>query len=164
MYVSFRPSPSRRSSRLTSCAPIAARLHSLDHDVYRHWESVHRDNVDRLGRLMPARVGNLPDAEDLTSELVRTALCLLRLGSSKGAVRPVLSASHEYSTSVRSRRCLGQRRSLGTFEVDPEDVDVLRMVPPRSLLNQRGGARHGRKCRQCQGPSAQLPRSRIPAN
>ena len=33
-------------------------LHVVDDDVYRDWESVYRDNVDRLYRLMYARVGN----------------------------------------------------------------------------------------------------------
>ncbi len=37
-------------------------LHVVDTDVYADWESVYRDNVDRLYRLMYARVGNRLDA------------------------------------------------------------------------------------------------------
>ena len=62
----------------------------LDADSYTDWESVYRDNVERLYRLMYARVGNRADAEDLTSEVFRTALGPLKLGSSKGEVRSYL--------------------------------------------------------------------------
>ncbi len=43
-------------------------------DVYTDWESVYRHNVERLYRLMYARGGNRPDAEDLTAEVFMTAL------------------------------------------------------------------------------------------
>ena len=49
----------------------ATYLRLVDGDVYTDWESVYRDNVERLYRLMYARVGNRPDAEDLTSEVFR---------------------------------------------------------------------------------------------
>ena len=62
-------------------------LHVVDDDAYGDWESVYRDNVDRLYRLMYARVGNRADAEELTSEVFTTALRPLRLSSSKGEVR-----------------------------------------------------------------------------
>ena len=55
----------------------------VDADVYADWESVYRDNVERLYRLMYARVGNRADAEDLTAEVFKTALGPLRLASSK---------------------------------------------------------------------------------
>jgi len=61
-----------------------AYLRMVDGDAYSDWESVYRDNVDRLYRLMYARVGNRADAEDLTSEVFSTALQPLRLASSKG--------------------------------------------------------------------------------
>ena len=62
-------------------------LHVVDDDAYGDWESVYRDNVDRLYRLMYSRVGNRADAEDLTSEVFSTALRPLRLSSSKAEVR-----------------------------------------------------------------------------
>lgn len=40
----------------------------LSDDVYPGWEAAYRDNVGRLYRLMYSRVGNRPDAEDLTAE------------------------------------------------------------------------------------------------
>ena len=55
-----------------------AYLHVVDGDGYRDWESVYRDNVDRLYRLMYSRVGHRADAEDLTAEVFSTALPPLR--------------------------------------------------------------------------------------
>ena len=60
--------------------PDVTRLRVLDADSYTDWESVYRDNIDRLYRLMYARVGNRADAEDLTSEVFRTALGPLKIG------------------------------------------------------------------------------------
>src|SRR5258707_13613846 len=70
--------------------PGITHLRVVDADSYTDWESVYRDNVDRLYRLMYARAGNRPDAEDLTSEVFRTALGPLRLASSRGEVRSYL--------------------------------------------------------------------------
>jgi RNA polymerase sigma factor (sigma-70 family) len=58
--------------------------------MYEDWESVYRDNVDRLYRLMFSRVGNRPDAEDLTAEVFRFALPPLRLSASEPEVRAYL--------------------------------------------------------------------------
>src|ERR1700678_3993145 len=76
--------------------------------VYEDWESIYRDNVDRLYRLMFARVGNKPDAEDLTSEVFRTALGPLRLGSSKGEVRSYLLTTAQTVLASHWRRTLGR--------------------------------------------------------
>ena len=43
---------------------------------YPDWEAVYRDNVDRVYRMMVAKVGNRPDAEDLTAEVFLTASIL----------------------------------------------------------------------------------------
>jgi len=52
----------------------ATRPPVVDSVAYAHWEAVHTDNVRCLHRLIYARVGNRPDAEDLTSEVFRTPL------------------------------------------------------------------------------------------
>jgi RNA polymerase sigma-70 factor (ECF subfamily) len=80
----------------------------VDTDAYADWESVYRDNVDRLYRLMYARVGNRPDAEDLTSEVFRTALGPLRMASSKGEVRSYLLTTAGTVLASHWRRTLGQ--------------------------------------------------------
>src|ERR1700678_3666236 len=83
-------------------------LRVVDTDVYADWESVYRDNVDRLYRLMYARVGNRADAEDLTAEVFRTALGPLRLNSSKGEVRAYLLGTARTVLASHWRRRLGQ--------------------------------------------------------
>src|ERR1700735_4685932 len=103
-------------------------LHVVDDDAYTDWESVYRDNVDRLYRLMYARVGNRADAEDLTAEVFKTALAPLRLASSKGEVRSYLLAT------ARTVLASHWRRRLGTpvTSIDP-DSDL-------SFLADRAGA------------------------
>src|SRR5947207_15681082 len=83
-------------------------LHVVDDDIYRDWESVYRDNVDRLYRLMYARVGNRADAEDLTSEVFSAALRPLRLSASKAEVRAYLLVTAQTVLASHWRRRLGQ--------------------------------------------------------
>jgi len=97
-------------------------LRAVDSDAYADWESVYRDNVGRLYRLMYSRVGNRPDAEDLTSEVFRTALRPLRLGSSRGEVRAYLLATAQTVLASHWRRHLG----LSVTSIDPEaDAEYL---------------------------------------
>jgi RNA polymerase sigma-70 factor (ECF subfamily) len=100
----------------------------VDPDAYANWESVYRDNVDRLYRLMYARVGNRPDAEDLTSEVFRTALGPLRLGSSKGEVRSYLLITAQTVLASHWRRKLG----LPVSSIDPEE-DLGHLSEPSTL-------------------------------
>ena len=48
-------------------------------DSYPDWEAIYLDNVERLYRLMYSKVGNRPDAEDLTAEVFQAALVPLRV-------------------------------------------------------------------------------------
>jgi RNA polymerase sigma factor (sigma-70 family) len=111
-----------RAPRAAPEAPPAVMVHGpaqlrvVDADVYADWESVYRDNVDRLYRLMYARVGNKPDAEDLTSEVFRTALGPLRLGSSKGEVRSYLLVTAKTVLASHWRIRFG----LAVTSIDPE--------------------------------------------
>jgi RNA polymerase sigma-70 factor (ECF subfamily) len=90
----------------------------VDADSYADWESVYRDNVERLYRLMYARVGNRPDAEDLTSEVFRTALGPLKLASSKGEVRSYLLTTAQTVLASHWRRTLG----VSVTTIDPESA------------------------------------------
>src|SRR5580704_10370843 len=114
------PAP-RLSRRNASPQPVSgdgdvAYLRVVSADAYADWESVYRDNVARLYRLMYAKVGNRPDAEDLTSEVFRTALGPLRLASSKGEVRSYLLATARTVLASHWRRRLG----LSVTSIDPE--------------------------------------------
>jgi RNA polymerase sigma-70 factor (ECF subfamily) len=121
---------SRSSQRAARLQPAlsggdARFLHVVDADAYGDWESVYRDNVDRLYRLLYARVGNRADAEDLTSEVFSTALRPLRLSSSKGEVRAYLLVTARTVLASHWRRRLGQPVTM----IDPE-TDLAYLTQP----------------------------------
>jgi RNA polymerase sigma factor (sigma-70 family) len=113
-------------------------LHVVDDDAYGDWESVYRDNVDRLYRLMYSRVGNRPDAEDLTSEVFRTALGPLRLAASKGEVRSYLLHTAQTVLASHWRRNLGfpvtsiESESVADFVAAPSGPQPLSDAPLRA--------------------------------
>jgi RNA polymerase sigma-70 factor (ECF subfamily) len=129
----MNPSPWMRGrddfpSRDTRDAPDGARvvpLAPVDDSVYPDWDSAYLDNVGRLYRLMYAKVGNRPDAEDLTSEVFRAALGPLRLTASKGEIRAYLLATARTVLASHWRRRLG----LEVTHIEP-DVDLSYVAPP----------------------------------
>ena len=110
----------------------------LDNDTYANWESVYADNIDLLYRLIYAKVGNRADAEDLTSEVFRTALRPLRLDVSKGEVRSYLLTTAKTVLASHWRRTLGvsltsidaesEREAL----IEPGETEVLSDAPKRA--------------------------------
>jgi RNA polymerase sigma-70 factor (ECF subfamily) len=125
MSSTSRNSPARSTSQPASGNGAVAYLRVVDTEAYADWESVYRDNVGRLYRLMYSRVGNRPDAEDLTSEVFRTALRPLRLGSSKGEVRAYLLTTAQTVLASHWRLTLG----LSVTSIDPE-VDAGYLAEP----------------------------------
>jgi RNA polymerase sigma factor (sigma-70 family) len=99
-------------------------LHLVTGPRYASWDAVYRDNVERVYRLMFARVGNRPDAEDLTGEVFLAALPRLREAASVGEVRAYLLAVCRTVLAEHWRRTLG--RQLTTVDPDTlaEDVPV----------------------------------------
>src|SRR5580692_6617969 len=128
--MSSAPEPSAFRSRSDSGDNDVTYLRVVDTDAYADWESVYRDNVDRLYRLMYARVGNRPDAEDLTSEVFRTALGPLRLASSKGEVRSYLLTTARTVLASHWRRTLG----LPVTSIDPES-DLAALAEPSKIAD-----------------------------
>jgi RNA polymerase sigma factor (sigma-70 family) len=126
MFPLPRPSPRRVNPEPVSRAGDVAYLRMVDGDAYADWESVYRDNVERLYRLMYARVGNRADAEDLTSEVFSTALRPLRLASSKGEVRSYLLVTARTVLASHWRRRLG----LPVTSIDPESDIAYLLEPP----------------------------------
>jgi RNA polymerase sigma-70 factor (ECF subfamily) len=90
MWASAKPREPYRDLRPEPGGGRVVRLRVLSDDVYPGWEAAYKDNVGRLYRLMYARVGNRPDAEDLTAEVFRAAMGPLRVLASKGEVRAYL--------------------------------------------------------------------------
>ena len=120
MSPTLRHSLARSTSETSSDNGAIAYLRVVETEAYADWESVYRDNVGRLYRLMYSRVGNRPDAEDLTSEVFRTVLRPLQLGSSKGEVRAYLLTTAQTVLATHWRRTLG----ISVTSIDPE-VDAV---------------------------------------
>ena len=109
-----------------TAAPSVRRLHLVGADTYRDWEAVYRDNVERVYRLMFAKVGNRPDAEDLTTEVFLTALGPLRVSASVGEVRAYLLATARTVLAAHWRRTLGRQISV----LDDDQIeDLLAQAP-----------------------------------
>src|SRR6478735_7154324 len=82
-------SPTDRGLADRRAAPKSP-LRVVNDEFYPDWEAVYRDNVERVYRLMFAKVGNRPDAEDLTAEVFLAALRPLRVSASAAEVRAYL--------------------------------------------------------------------------
>src|SRR6202795_2668341 len=117
------------------------RLHSVVPDAYPNWDAIYLDNVERLYRIMYARVGNRDDAEDLTAEVFQAALKPLRTSASVGEVRAYLLATARTVLASHWRRHYGSE--ITTIDVDldraaldepPTESDAPRQV--RALLDE----------------------------
>jgi RNA polymerase sigma factor (sigma-70 family) len=95
------------------------RLGVLDGMAAPDWEAVYRDNVASIYRLMYSKVGNQPDAEDLTSQVFLGALPRLRPGASGGEVHRYLLATARTALADHWRRRLG----VQVTTLDEETVD-----------------------------------------
>jgi RNA polymerase sigma factor (sigma-70 family) len=85
-------------------------------DRYADWREVYDDNVVRIHRLMYAKVGNRPDAEDLTAEVFLAALGPMRLTVSRGEVRAYLLRTAQTVLASFWRRRLG----VEVTSIDPQ--------------------------------------------
>lgn len=69
-------------------APPALRL--VTGERYADWEAIYQDNAIWVYRMLYAKVGNRPDAEDLTDEVFLAALRPLRVSATAPEVRAYL--------------------------------------------------------------------------
>jgi len=79
-------------------------LRVVKDDCYTDWETVYADNVAGVYRLVFRRVGNRPDAEDLTEEVFVTALPRLDLPAPVASVRGYLHATARTVLAAHWRR------------------------------------------------------------
>jgi RNA polymerase sigma factor (sigma-70 family) len=110
------------------------RLHLVGPDTYPGWEAIYRENVERIYRLMFAKVGNRPDAEDLTTEVFLAALGPLRVSATIGEVRAYLLATARTVLAAHWRRTLGR-------EITALDADRVEDVLVQSPVNDEASAR-----------------------
>ena len=83
------------------------------------WEVAYRENIVSIHRLMYSKVGNRPDAEDLTSQVFLGALPHLRPGASRGEVHRYLLATARTVLADHWRRRLGVQLTSLDDEVRP---------------------------------------------
>lgn len=111
------------------------RLRVVGDDSYPNWDAIYVDNVTRIYRLMYAKVGNRPDAEDLTAEVFVAALGPLRVSASRGEVRGYLVATARTVLAGYWRRRLGVEVTAIDPEVEltrPEEPDWPSQAPERA--------------------------------
>src|SRR5579863_5917167 len=99
------------------------RLHSVGPDAYPNWDAIYLDNVERLYRMMYARVGNRADAEDLTAEVFQAALKPLRTSASVGEVRAYLLATARTVLASHWRRHYGTEITTIDLTIDRAALD-----------------------------------------
>lgn len=89
-------------------------------EMYPDWEAVYRDNIGLVHRLMFAKVGNRPDAEDLTTEVFLAVLRPLKLPAPVGQVRAYLHATVRTVLARYWSRTLSLQ--VTALTEDPEEV------------------------------------------
>jgi RNA polymerase sigma factor (sigma-70 family) len=99
------------SSPVSPLSPVPP----VDGDRYADWDDIYSDNVVRLYRLFYSKVGNRPDAEDLTTDVFIAALRPLRTTVSRGEARAYLAATAQTVLARYWRTRLGAEAT--TIEV-----------------------------------------------
>jgi len=88
-------------------------------EAYPDWEAVYRDSVERIYQLMFGKLGNRPDAEDLTAEVFVGAIGPLRVCASVGEVRAYLLATVRTVLTAHWRRHYGAQVTTIIEATDP---------------------------------------------
>jgi len=101
---------------------------------YTDWETIYQDNVVKVYRLMFARVGNRPDAEDLTSEVFVKSLPNLSLPS------PVIQVNAYINVAIRSVLADHWRRHYGAPQADVEVDNIARPYELMPAADESGRA------------------------
>ncbi len=101
---------------------------------YTDWETIYQDNVVRVYRLMFARVGNRPDAEDLASEVFVKSLPNLSLPS------PVIQVNAYINVAIRSVLADHWRRHYGAPQADVEVDTIARPYELMPAVDESGRA------------------------
>ena len=96
--------------------------------AYPDWDAVYRDNVTWVYRLMYGKVGNQPDAEDLTAEVFMTALRPMRVSATVPEVRKYLRMTARTVLASYWRDRMGR-------EVTAIEDDVPAMIEPESITS-----------------------------
>jgi RNA polymerase sigma-70 factor, ECF subfamily len=85
-------------------------------DAYADWNEIYGDNVVWVYRLLYSKVGNRPDADDLTTEVFLAALGPLRVSATRMEIRAYLAATSRTVLAGYWRRRVG----VEVTAIDPE--------------------------------------------
>jgi DNA-directed RNA polymerase specialized sigma24 family protein len=88
-------------------ARTRVRMVSDTESRYPDWETVYADNAIWVYRMIVKRVGNVPDAEDLTAEVFLAALRPLRTTATVAQVRGYLRATTRTVLAAHWRQTKG---------------------------------------------------------
>ncbi|HEV3460485.1 MAG TPA: sigma-70 family RNA polymerase sigma factor [Candidatus Dormibacteraeota bacterium] len=110
-------------------------VYVLEGALYTDWETIYQANVVKVYRLMFSRVGNRPDAEDLTSEVFVKSLPNLTLPSTVSQVHAYLNVA------IRSVLADHWRRHYGAPQADIEVDNISRSfdLTPAADESDRAG-------------------------
>jgi RNA polymerase sigma factor (sigma-70 family) len=110
------------------------RLRLVSSDRYSDWEAVYEDNATWVYRTIFARVGNQPDAEDLTAEVFLAALRPLRLTATVAEVRAYLRATARTVLAAHWRETLGREiTSIEDMALPAPDSDEAISTAPQPV-------------------------------
>jgi RNA polymerase sigma factor (sigma-70 family) len=91
---------------------------------YPDWAAVYADNAIWVYRMIIARIGNCPDAEDLTAEVFLAALRPLRTTATVAQVRGYLRATTRTVLAAHWRQTLGcEITSIDDVRDLPQEVE-----------------------------------------
>jgi RNA polymerase sigma-70 factor (ECF subfamily) len=91
---------------------------------YPDWETLYADNAIWVYRMIIARIGNCPDAEDLTAEVFLAALRPLRTTATVAQVRGYLRATTRTVLAAHWRQTLGREMaSIDDVPDLPQEVE-----------------------------------------
>ena len=114
----------RHAAARAGAAQAPAADETAEAAAYPDWDAIYTDNVGRIYRLLFAKVGNRPDAEDLTSQVFLAALGPLRTTASVGEVRAYLLAAARTVLAAHWRRTLGHQVTV----IDPAGMDLAELA------------------------------------
>ena len=102
----------------------SVRVVSDTESCYPDWATVYADNAIWVYRMIIARVGNCPDAEDLTAEVFLAALRPLRTTATVAQVRGYLRATTRTVLAAHWRQTLGcEITSIDDVRDLPQEVE-----------------------------------------
>jgi RNA polymerase sigma factor (sigma-70 family) len=111
-----------------------AEVHVLEGRVYTDWQTIYQDTVVRVYRLLYSRVGNRPDAEDLTSEVFVKSLPNLNLPA------PVSQVHAYINVAIRSVLADHWRKHYGSPQADVEVENIGRSFETTPSVDGAGRA------------------------